>query len=222
MSKTLLDTIKAVTGELGFVQPSVAMSSQELTTIQLRYLLVAACDELLDLHDWQALITQGSITTNGTLSYELPADFHRMVNGTTWNSQTSSTMNGSASNRTWQQHVSNNDREKFRVIGNRLHLATATTDEVITFDYITSKYVIDGTNGLSKLEFSLDSDQTVYHARLLINFLKLKFLQTKSLDTRAAVEDFNASLETAIGADSPSSTLTTESPYATVSYDTEY
>lgn len=222
MSKTLLDSIRAVTGELGFIQPSVVTSSQELTTIQLKYLCIAAGDELLDAHDWQALCKVHTITTDGNTSYPLPSDYHRMVNMTAWNSTSQSTIDGSSNNAMWNEYTKNNVGTRFRIVGNRFTIPVATTGEVISFLYISKNYIIDGTNGLPKAEFSLDSDSTIYHARLLINFLKLKFLQSKNLDTRGAVEDFNAALQAAIGTDTPSPVLTTQAPVGEIPYDTEY
>jgi hypothetical protein len=211
-SKTLLETGKSVTGELGFTQPTVMTSSQVATDIQLRYLTLAAGEQLLDMHDWQGLIETHSFVTDGGTAYDMPADFHRFVNQTIWNATTQTELTGTAKNALWNQYVANNDNTKFRVVGDQLHLAAASTGETITFDYISKFFVIDGGGGVNKAEFTLDSDSTVYHARLLIDFVKLKFLQVKNLGTAAAVEDFNGSLRYAIGADTPSPALSTAAP----------
>lgn len=221
-SKTLLETIKSTTGELGFVQPAVVTSSLELTAIQLRYLTIAACDELLEAHNWQDLIYTHSITTNGGGTYTLPTDFQRMVNMTAWNVTTSTELSGASNSAHCNEYVENNDVTQFRIIGSQFKLAHDISGQTITFSYISNKYVLDGGTHLPKAEFSLDSDTTIFHARLLINFLKLKFLQVKGLNTASAVEDYNAILRSAIGNDSPSPSVTTRAPASDASFEVEY
>lgn len=213
ISKTLIDTVKAATGELGFVQPSEILASIELTTIQLKQLVIASCDELLDMHDWQSLITPYTITTNGSGSYQLPSDYLRMINQTAWNATTKQSLFGSVSSILWNTYVMNNDKYKFRVIADKINLANDTGGETITFLYFSNAYIIDGGGGANKKIFTLDSDKTIFHPRLLINFVKLKFMQIKGLNTAAVVEDFNSSLRQAISGDIPAATLLVDPPY---------
>jgi hypothetical protein len=212
-SKTLLETLKAVTGELGFPQPAVVVSSQVLTDIQLRYLCTAACDELLEAHDWQSLTKQFVFTiTTGVTEYTLPTDFHRFINDTARVSS-DATFNDADEDFNAVQTMSwrrlSASELAFRVNADALHVwdADAHAGKTVSIDYISKNYVIDGTNSLKKAEFTLDSDKTVYHPRLLTSFVKLKFLEVKSLDTRAAAREFNNLLQAAIGSDTPSRTL---------------
>lgn len=204
-SKTILDTLKAVTGELGFSQPIVVVSSQVLTDIQLKYLAIASGDELLDAHDWQALIKLHTVTIDpGTSLYDLPTDYHRMVDTTALQGQ--HFFSGAASSMSWTRLKSG--EKTFRVIGNKFEVfEPAAHPGALSFYYISKHYVIDGTNDLPKAEFTLDSDTTVYHARLFTTMVKLKMLQTKNLDSRAAAEDYNSMLEAALSNDTPSPVL---------------
>jgi hypothetical protein len=215
MARTLLATIRAVTGELGFNQPSQVLASQVLTDQQLKQLTIAACDELLDTHDWQYLLKRHTVNmVTGTTLYDLPADYHRIVPATTWQSARFNEAYGNMGSPNWEEQRARNltaTDSSFRLIGNKIEVyPSPTTGETLTFVYISKYYVLDGTTSLPKAEFTLDSDTTVFHDRLLTNLVKLKLLQVKNLDTRAAVEDFNTTLEQALGGDTPAPTLSTD------------
>lgn len=209
MARTLLKTIQYATGELGFTQPTVVLSSTDATVTQALALVRAACDELLDEFDWQALIkTHTFATVNGQSQYDLPADYHRMIPATQWNRSTHWEANGNTNSMAWEflqsSDVSGVVNQRFRIAAGKIEVfPTPTAAETIAFQYITKNYVVDGANSLLKAEFTLDADKTVFHDRLLTNLLKLKLLQVKGFDTRAAVEDFNATLDSAKGNDAP-------------------
>lgn len=201
-SKTLLATLKAVTGELKFAQPNSILSSNVATDVQLRQLAVAAGDELLDAYDWQALIRLHSFTVTSDTVYPLPDDCHRILNQTMW-AGTAPVPNVSITR--WGGMGASDLR--YRELNGKIELVGATAGQTISFYYLSNYYVLDGGNGMPKAEFTLDSDKTVYHARLFTNFVKLKFLQTQGLDARAAAEDFNSVLMTAMSGDAPAPVL---------------
>lgn len=212
MARTLLNIIKAVTSEVGFPQPAEVLASQVQTVQQLKQLVIAACDELLDEFDWQRVLRLHTITTSaGVTLYPLPTDYHRIVSDTAWSAMNTMPAYGNMGAPVWEEQRVRNfsaSQTRFRLIGNQVEVYPAPgAGETITFAYISKNYVIDGTNGLPKAEFSLDSDTTVFHDRLLTNFVKLKLLQVKNLDSRAVAQDFNASLESAKGNDVPAPTL---------------
>lgn len=205
-SNTLIATLRAVTGELAFTQPSTVLSSQVLTDIQLKQLAVAACDELMDMHNWQALMKTYSFTVHANQSlYDLPADYQRMINQTLFVGKTA--YDGSPQPLTWGRLQSG--EKKFRIIGDKIEIYQPETvdGQTCTFTYISKYYVLDGGGGIPKPEFTLDSDKTVFAARLFTNLVKLKLLQTKNMDTLAAAEDFNAALQTALSTESPAPVL---------------
>jgi hypothetical protein len=214
MARSILKTLQNVTAELGFAQPTSVLSSSNGTTVQLLALLTAACDELLDEYDWQFLIKPYTFTTTvGVTSYPLPTDFHRMIPITQWNQTMHWNVAGNTHPQAWGQlqntAVQGNWAHRMRIVGNKIEVyPSPSTGEVFAFQYITKNYIIDGSLGTLKQEFTLDADLTVFHDRLLANFIKLKLLQVKGFDTRAAVEDFNSSLEFAKGSDTPAPLLT--------------
>lgn len=213
MSKTLLNAVRAVAGELGFSQTNEVMASPVLLVNQIKQLAIAAGDELLDAYDWQRLLRTHVITTVGGQDlYDLPTDYHRMVNNTMWDTGGQLFVIGDVSPMSWQDISTRNvspSSMRFRLIGNQVQVypAPPASGLSLAFNYISNSYVVDGTSGLTKTEFSLDSDSTVYHDRMWINLTKLKLLQVKNFDTRAAVEDFNSALSAAKSSDVPAPIL---------------
>lgn len=212
MVKTLLEIVRAVASELALPVPTAVLSSQDATVNQLRALTVAACDELADMHDWQRLIKTASITTQGGVSqYNLPADYLRVLSNTTWDRTNTRALVGDIAPSSWSSlnNATPGAATRFRIVGNKLTFfpAPGSTPTTVTLDYITRNYAWDVGLGSLKAEFTLDSDLTVYHDRLLINFVKLKFLQEQGMNTMSATENFNASLSSARATDVPAPTI---------------
>lgn len=208
MVKTLLNVIQQVSRELAQPVPSAVLSETTASVQQLLALTIAACDELSDMHDWQRLRkTATVVSVNGTADYALPADFLRMVPNTHWDRTNKRPLSGGLSPSSWASlnQTSPGSMTNFRVMGNRIALfpTPGSTPVSITYEY-TSRYYIQPTGStLMQAEFNADSDLTVFHDRLLINFVKLKFLQEQGMNTFAATENFNTSLAAAKATDTP-------------------
>jgi hypothetical protein len=217
-SKTLLDIIKQVSGELALNVPTAILtSSGDRTVDQMKALVVAACDELADLHDWQRLTKTHVITTvAGQAAYNMPEDCLRVINNTQFDRTNSRSLSGNSTNQSWavQGNTTPGAATSFRIVGDKLVLfpVPSSAASTIAFDYITRNYVWDV--GLSQLkpEFTTDSDKTVYHDRLLVNLVKLKFLQEEGMNTQAATENYNTALASAMGSDTPAPTINLAGP----------
>ena len=188
------------------------MSATDGTTVQSRALLIAACDELLDAYDWQALLRTHTFTTDGvSSSYPLPADCQRVLNMTDYDVTNLDPLNGSLTPAQWEYVRSGinylGSRPVLRIAGDRVELLPVTGPRTVQLQYISRNYVIDGATSAAKPEFTQDSDRTTFSDRLLINFLKLKILEVKGFDTSRAVQDFNTALSAAKSNDAPAGIL---------------
>jgi len=217
MVKTLLDVIKQVTGELAQNVPTAVLSSQDRGVQQLKALVVAACDELADLHDWQRLTKTYVLTTvPGQAEYVLPSDCLRVIANTQYDRTNTRGLVGTLTNQAWS-YLNNavpGPSTRFRIVGNKIVFfpTPGSTAMTYAFDYITRNYVYDVGLASLKPEFTLDSDLTVYHDRCLINFVKLKFLQEQGMNTMSATENFNISLAAAKSTDTPAPTINLGGP----------
>jgi hypothetical protein len=208
MVKTLLNVIQQVSRELALPASSEVLSDETGSIQQLFALTVAACDELADMHDWQRLRKVSTVTTTAGISeYALPDDFLRMVPNTFWDRTNTRQLPGGLSPYGWSALDATvpGAATNFRISGNKFVLfpAPGLTPTTITFEYISRFYVIRTGDAAMQPEFASDSDTTVFHDRLLINFVKLKFLQEQGMNTLAATENFNASLAAAKVTDTP-------------------
>lgn len=212
MASTVLEIIQAVTNELSLPQPSIAVSSQDLTVRQLVALSQAAVDELVEMFDWQALLkTHTFQTVPSQTLYNLPSDFARLVGNTVWDRGVAFPISGSHNPQTFQSLQSGIFKQgpyyRFRVIGDRFELLpTPESVTTVAFNYISSNAVRSAV-GTEKQRFTADDDTTIFRNRLVTNFVKLKLLQVKGFDTSVAVQDFNTSYNAAIGQDVPSGAL---------------
>ncbi len=213
MAKTLLQIVQAVTEELQLPSPTVVLSSADLTVKQTKALVEAACDELAEGFDWQALLkTHTFSTVQGQSLYNLPADYLRLLSNTSWDRTNAWPVQGSDNTQLWQNLQSGittvGPYSRFRIIGDQFELIpTPQSVGTMAFNYISSHYVIDGNLGTRKASFTRDDDKVVFRDRLVINFAKLKILQVKGFDTTAAVQDFNTTYLAATGQDVPTSSL---------------
>lgn len=208
MAKSLLGIIQQVSGELSQPIPTTVLSSTDSTTQQMKYLAVAACEELCEMHDWQRLIKKYTISTAAdVLKYDLPADCLRVISQSGFNSTNSTGMDGSTTSSTWARINSNNafDNYRFRILGNQVVFAQSpgATPQTITFEYVSSNYVYDAGLKIQKPEFESDSDQPIFPQRLLTLFIKLKYWENMGQDTNAIAQAFNVSLQNAKSTDTP-------------------
>jgi hypothetical protein len=206
--KTILEVVQAVAGELALPIPSIVMQNATKTISQLKSLVIGACDDLADMHDWQALVKTGTFTTiSGQPGYALPADCLRLIPSTEWDRTNTKAMAGSQTSEQWSNLTNQTPGAytRYRVVGGKLILfpTPGSTPTSVTFDYITRNYVMDVGLGTLKSNFTQDSDVTVFADRCLINFVKLKWTQENGLNTQAAVENFNTSLAAAKSSDVP-------------------
>ncbi len=213
MAKTLLDIVQAVAGELLLTVPPAVLASQDRTVKQILALTLAACDELVGMHDWQQLQKTYAFDTEvGVDQYAPPPDYQRYISDTAWDTSNNWVLGGPSTPQNWNASnygtVYTGPYAKFRLRQNKITLLPVPQSvRTIAIDYISNFYVVDVNTGLTKRVFDNDSDTTLFDDRLLINFVKLKWLQNKGFDTLSVLQDYNSSLEVARGTDTPSASL---------------
>lgn len=218
MRKPLLATIQNALGEMGQNRPQVVVSSTDKEAQQMFSLLTALCDELAGQYDWEELLTSYTFTTlPGQNAYRLPADCLRIVNQTIWDQTTQEPVYGPRSNASWAVMKSglgaNPVRTNYRLQGGSLVLLpTPTAVHTLSFEYISAKYVLNAGDNIQKMDFTNDADGFVFEDRLITNGLKLKYLESKGLDTSAALSDYNIALDSAKSSNHTASPINLNKP----------
>lgn len=211
--KTLLQIIQTVAAELNLPVPQGAVSATDQSVIKLVALARATCDDLLAEYDWQQLQrTYTFSSVDGVDSYSLPSDIERFINGTFYDRTSRWPLPGPISPNVWQSFKASqvsSPFESFRVYGDKLWLTPApgSTTYTFAFEYVSNQYVKDGTTGVTKADFTQDSDVCLFDHRLLVYGVKLKFLASIGMDTAEALTSFNRAFEFAKGSDAPAPRL---------------
>ena len=145
----------------------------------------------------------------------MPPDCLRIQPDTVWDDTNKKFVFGKLTPKQWAgkgSAVATADRY-FIVNGRSIVLyPTPTTHDNVYYNYVSNWYVWDVGLAQRKAEFTLDSDTTVFHDRLVMNFAKLKFMEEQGFDTTAAVSNFNQSLGAALAGDTPAPDLRLSRP----------
>lgn len=209
--------------ELGLVAADVAdpYGSPDQNILLLCRLLKSLGRDLLREYDWGHLrLTYSIPTVNGTQSYAGPADFVSFVDGTAWNPVQHRRVL-TATPQQWETLVSSgitNSVEQFiRVAGGATNsfffevFPTPSAAENITFEYMSNLWVRAAADGdgddNSKSVPTLASDILCLDALLLMRGLKVAFLRAKGMDSTAAQQDYEYTLQLAKDADGEAPTL---------------
>jgi hypothetical protein len=212
MSTTLLSVVQDASDELGLPHPSSALSNPDLTVTQLVALTRAAGDSLTKRRLWRFLVQLATFTTTAAEYYALPSDFNRTVDNTMWDGTNHWPLDGPLLAQEWQYLnrgiVSSGPRMQFRLSQNRVQVrpTPVTAGYVISYFYHSRWWIYtDGATPTDDVTlmgaFANDTDLIVYEHRLIVDAVKLRFLQAKGFDTTAVAQDLQNSLDDAISAD---------------------
>lgn len=216
----LVQLVQQACRELALPVPNAVVSSTSEQTVQMFGLMTALGQELIEEgHDWQPLIEVGTITTTGTGSSSLPADFLRPVNGTWWDRTQNWKLRESVLPQGWrwlnESSLANaSPIASVRVVGNTIqYYPTTNSGNTFAFDYIRKTWVVDGDDSSEKATFTKDADTCVFRDRLMINGLKFKFMEAKGFDATPYYRSFMLSMDSAKGeAGAPTLSLTGGGP----------
>jgi hypothetical protein len=211
--KTLLQTIQIVTAELSkLATPTTVLSSADPNIQKMLALTNAVLDDLSNEYDWEFLQKRFTFNTVPNQQvYPFPSDYERAINGTFFD----------ASNR-WEIRIVSPAQweilniwnltpspfEKMRVFGGEMNFFPIPIAEFnFVFDYISNNNVINGNTGEDQSGFQNDSDIIMFDSRLVINALKLKYLESIGEDTTTAMANYWRTLELKKGQDKPAQKL---------------
>ena len=212
--KTILAILQSVAAELNLPQPTNIVSNQDQNVKKLLALTSAVCDDLLAEFDWQVLHTRYNFSTTPDVeAYDFPADRGRFISGTFFDANNQWPMAGSKTPTQWEwskaSTFNGSPFSEFRVYGDKFYVSPIpdATTKTFNFEYVSNAYVLDGSTGVAKPNFTQDSDICRFDHRVVIYGVKLKFRESISQDTTSALADYNRALEFAKGSDQPAQTL---------------
>ncbi len=154
--------------------------------------------------------------TNGVIyfqkvKYDFPSDYDAIVPRTQWDKSKHWEMLGPEDAQQWEWllsgFISTGPRIRWRLFGTYFQIWPGFSNaESLGFEYRTKAwaYAADGT---AKNSFTVDTDTAIYPDRLLVLMTKLKYFESKGLDTTAMYRNYIAELETDIAQNTSAANL---------------
>lgn len=207
MRGTALQILQQACGELGLPTPAYGVTSQDATTIQLVALLNSCGNELLNMTDWQFLIKDHTITTNGTdVAYPRPADFNSQINQTIWDKGMRRPVRGPLSPQQWaaikNRIVSVGPFIMYRINGDTVEFNRNPGVDTITYQYVSNGWVENYAAPSTHYQMiANDADVVTYEFWMVVKMLKMRMWEAKGLDASALKKEFNTLYDAITGQD---------------------
>lgn len=201
---TALTIVRQLCGELALTIPATLINPAEQNAFQLLYHLNLAGQELARI-PWEELIKEWAVPVVADQdNYDLPPDWNYFLDQTQWDRTNHWPILGPRSAREWQWLkgglLSAGPRLRYRVKMGKFFLHPAPGSVLdLRMEYISTDWVI-GASGTQRVVL-VDGDVPIFDSWLISRLTKLKFLQTKGLDTKAASTDFQTLFDSLIGKD---------------------
>lgn len=186
--------------EVGLDEEPHPYASQNAVFAQLRGLLNAAGQELVELHDWQILQKSHSIVTQVGDSgvYNLPDDFSHMIDQTGWERSNHVPLGGPLSPQTWtcllgRDLSTSTIYVSFRLLDGKFTVfpSPPPVGADINFEYISRNWLQSPTAPYDRFDTTQTGQDIILYEPILIRkFLKAKFLEAKGFDATAARNEF--------------------------------
>lgn len=221
MSKTCLQIIQSVAGEMQLAVPAAAWSSSDQQIIQLRELLNEAGDDLRKWPDknWNKLMIETSFSTlAANLQPAIPSDFDRMIPMTMWNRTMNRQVWGPMDEQQWQQELAGptftSPYYAYRLRGGNLYLTPVpAAGNSVFYEYISNFWVYSSSATPNASAFSADGDTCVFPDRLIESGLRWRFLRANGQDYAQERDDWIALLMVEIARDQSAQRLSTTERY---------
>lgn len=215
--KTVTDIINQVAAELGHTPSADPLNDGNTVFTQLRYLLQATGEDLLQMHDWQELQEEYTFTTSALDSgiYNLPTNFDHMIDQTGWDRTNQNPVAGSLSPQTWQYLKGSNLMSTalyvtFRIKKNKMAVLpnNPVPDAVtVAFEYIRNTWLLDVDGVTYKSVITAGTDTILFHPTMVTRLLRCKILEAKGFDSEKARDEFSTIFCSVTGRDLPSEIL---------------
>lgn len=191
--------------QLGLQPATDPYASTDPSFIQLTEFLTVVGEELAQFIKPHIEKSHSILTAGSALSYDLPADFAGMVDGTGWDTNGPIPMAGPISATTDAQLVANGATstvsQVFRIRGNTLTFPVAPGNgRTFTLRYISSRWVqANASLTPDKVAPTLTNDWICFDQLLVIRALKYHYMTAKGFDTSVAFTEYRDRRDHCIG-----------------------
>jgi len=203
--------------EMGLPKPVEAVSNSDITVQQMVTLLDRAGTDMVAGYPWTHLIKEFVFTTvEGQVSYDLPDDWSYFINQSQWDRTNHWPLLGPKTAAEWQWLkggiLSSGPRIRYRVFGDKFEIFPANNsgESELAMEYVSANWLQDANLANTGRQLvQSDSDIILFDPWLVSAYLKLKYWESKGLDTTAYTKDFVGLWDTKIGKSAGAPILTT-------------
>jgi hypothetical protein len=199
---------------VGFPKSADPAGSIDSKHGQMRAAINNALNELLIDHEWQDLITAGTISVladsagQREKSFALPADFYRFIDQTQWGGQTTLPAPGPTSPQAWKCYVVNGTTPlmtlTWQVRNDRLYILGPPYPTALDFEffYMSRAQIIDQDDPtLLKNVPAKNGDTFILDPMMITLLARKKWLEMNGFDSSAATAEYNTVYNTRSGAE---------------------
>lgn len=210
---TAADIVQQAAQELGLGALADVWASGDANVAQLRALLATVGRRLVKQRAWTHLQKEYTFTTSGADSYPLPADFRAPLARTTWNRTSTFPAGNPLSGQQWQALKARATILTVTLLvrqqqGKLFVYPAEDSGSLVAYEYLSSFWVQPvGQTAPTADAPTANTDTVCFDALLLMQGLKVAWLEAKGFDATAAQGDFQTTLALVEGEDAPPSTL---------------
>jgi len=203
---SLLSVVQNAMTLVNLPVPSEAYASTDQMVKQMVRLVYVVGRDLLDRHDWNALlVTQTLTATSSTAQTGYPAAaFHRMANGTdVWNATTKWPIHGPVNSEEWADLITRASvgwPQYWRIIGGVLNIYVPSSGDSIRYEYVSKNWILQGGT-VAASTLTGDTDTFNYPENLMELGLAWRWKQSKQLDYAEDLRTYEIALLDAIRRD---------------------
>lgn len=205
--RTALQCIQAAMGEIGMPRPTTLEGAVDETTAQLLYQFNALGENLCRFPFFEELVETWSITTTTATAYDLPADWGTPVSGTNWDRSGRWPLLGPKTPSEWQYLQSGfgvaAPQYRFRFFAGQFNMFPAPVAGLTVIQEYLSRYWVYGVGSdalvadTPKLRVTADTDYCILDERMVIEGLKLAFIEEKGLDSTLQARKWDMMMQAA-------------------------
>lgn len=177
---TVLDIANRVAPRVGVTAPSSVVGNTEQTAALILADIRAAAADLLEMGvPWTFLVEEHTFSTvDGQPEYDLPSDYHSLVDGTIWDRTNFDNLRSGLTPHEWQIFKSSalgSDPalRRWRIRQNAAHtlkfevLPTPTTVDELVFEYLSTEWAVN-SGGARIADITADTDTLVFPDNLIL------------------------------------------------------
>lgn len=222
---TAATVISQAARELSLVSANITnpYASTDPNILLLTSLLTSAGKEIIRKHNWSQSLNLRTFTTgSGTSTYDLPADYIRMLNQTGWNRTTTFPLGGPLSAQEWEyitaRGSSVSTRLLFRFRNRKIEFVNGSStpgSQTVAFWYMSSYWVqATGESAGNKAAPTVYTDTILFDSHLISRALIRAFRRNKGFDSSVAEADYKDALGDVMRDDQPAPVLSISRPRA--------